>query len=137
MDWREHKDGDIHTGEEIGQRLRNELPHWYIKNGWIQRKYNTTGWNGTLLVINTVARLAEAAVHDPDLTASCSLVIVKLRTHSVKGLTNKDFELAQKIEEAMTWHTHKQRSVLEGAQGDPDFDASTTPISLFFATKSG
>lgn len=121
MDWRVRENEYIHTGEEIGRRLRNELPHWYIENGWIQRKYNTTGWNGTLLVINTVARLAGAALHDPDLKASYSFVIVKLKTHSVKGVTNKDFELARKIEEAIMWHPVEQGDVLEKALGKSQF----------------
>ncbi len=128
MDWRVHENEYIHTGEEIGQRLRKELPHWYVKNGWIQRKYNTSGWNGTLLVINTVARLAEAALHDPDLTASYSYVIVKLKTHSAKGVTNKDFELARKIEDAVMWHPVEQGAIPEGTSSDFRF-GTDTPLS--------
>ena len=36
----------------------------------IRRTYRTTSWKGTLMVINTVGHLAEAAWHHPDLTAS-------------------------------------------------------------------
>jgi len=84
MDWKVRMDEHIHTGEEIALRLQNKLQYWYIKNGCIQRKYCTSGWNETLLVIDTVAQLAKATLHDPDLTASGAFVIVKLKTHSAK-----------------------------------------------------
>ncbi|MDD5267686.1 MAG: 4a-hydroxytetrahydrobiopterin dehydratase [Methylococcales bacterium] len=35
-----------------------------------------SGWKSTLIVVNTVGRLAEAAFHHPDLTVSYALVIV-------------------------------------------------------------
>ncbi len=50
------------------------------------------------MVVNTVGHLVEAAFHHPDLTVSYAFVIVKLMNHAVKGITNKDFELAHKIE---------------------------------------
>ncbi len=55
------------------------------------------------MVINTVGHLAEAAWHHPDLTASYAWVEVRLRTHRAKGITEKDFELAAKIEEVVHW----------------------------------
>src|SRR5476651_2589013 len=54
---------------EITARLAAELPQWRYENGWIRRKYKTHGWKSTLMVINTVGHLAEAAWHHPDLTA--------------------------------------------------------------------
>ncbi len=121
MVWKVYEEERIHTGEEIGWHLRNELPYWYIEDGWIQRKYNTTSWSGALLVINTVARLAEAALHDPDLLVSRSFVIVKLKTHLVNGVTGKDFELAQKIEEVVMWHPSQQDGELEKTPSNPPY----------------
>ena len=48
-----------------------------------------------------VGHLAEAAWHHPDIAASYAFVIVKLVTHSAKGITDKDFELAKRIDAAM------------------------------------
>ena len=121
MSWRERKAEEIYSDEEIEQRLQDELPHWYLENGWIRRKYKTAGWKGTLMVINTVGHLAEAAFHHPDLTASYAFVIVKLMTHSAKGVTNKDFELARKIEEVICWQPGKEGGALEGTPSDPRF----------------
>jgi 4a-hydroxytetrahydrobiopterin dehydratase len=70
-----------YTDQEIEARLKAELPHWVLENGWIRRKYKTSGWKATLMVVNTVGHLAEAAWHHPDLTVSYAFVIVKLCTN--------------------------------------------------------
>jgi len=103
MSWRETENEKTYSDAEVEQRLKAELPKWYLENGWIRRKYKTSGWKSTLMVINTVGHLAEAAFHHPDLTASYAFVIVKLTNHAAKGITDKDFELARKIEEVVMW----------------------------------
>src|SRR5215467_12481747 len=52
-----------YSSEEVEARLKGELPHWYLEGGWIRRKYRTHSWKGTLMVINAVGHLAEAAWH--------------------------------------------------------------------------
>jgi 4a-hydroxytetrahydrobiopterin dehydratase len=122
MGWRERTHEDTYTDAETEERLTAELPHWYLENGWIRRKYKTSGWKGTLMVVNTVGHLAEAAFHHPDLTVSYAFVIVKLMNHAAKGITNKDFELARKIEEVITWQPAKEEgSALTGTPDDPHF----------------
>ena len=101
--WRERSSEEIYADAEIEARLKEELPHWYLEDGWIRRKFKTSGWKGTLMVVNVIGHIAEAAFHHPDLTVSYAFVIVKLKTHSAKGVTNKDFELARKIEEVVQW----------------------------------
>jgi 4a-hydroxytetrahydrobiopterin dehydratase len=104
---------------EVGDKLAQELPYWYLENGTIRRRYRTTGWKGTLMVVNTVGHLAEAAWHHPDLTVSYAFVIVKLTTHSAKGITERDFALAKKIEEVVQWRPGKEEgSFLEGTPED-------------------
>jgi len=122
MSWREIKHEDIYTDENVKARLVNELAHWYLENGWIRRKYKTSGWKATLMVVNTVGHLAEAAFHHPDLNVSYAFVIVKLKNHAAKGITNKDFELAQKIEEVVMWQpSNTPGSALEGTPDDVRF----------------
>lgn len=118
--WRTLGDEEVYDDEAIEQRLASELPHWRLEKGWIRRKYKTSGWKGTLMVVNTVGHLAEAAFHHPDLTVSYAFVIVKLMTHSAKGVTNKDFELARLIEEVVQWRP-PEGSALEGTPDDPRF----------------
>jgi 4a-hydroxytetrahydrobiopterin dehydratase len=120
--WRVKKPEETYSEEEIKARLEAELPHWYYEDGWIRRKYKTAGWKGTLMVVNAVGHLAEAAFHHPDLTVSYAFVIVKLMNHAAKGVTNKDFELAKKIEEIILWQPGKEEgSALEGTPDDPRF----------------
>jgi 4a-hydroxytetrahydrobiopterin dehydratase len=107
-----------YSDEEVEARLRQELPHWYLEDGWIRRKYKTSGWKSTLMVINTVGHLAEAAWHHPDITASYAFVIVKLTTHSARGITDKDFALANKIEEVIQWQPGKEAGPLEGTPNE-------------------
>ncbi|MBO0734242.1 MAG: 4a-hydroxytetrahydrobiopterin dehydratase [Methylocapsa sp.] len=107
---------------EITARLEKELPHWHYENGWIRRKYRTASWKGTLMLINTVGHLAEAAWHHPDIAASYAWVEVKLQNHAAKGITDKDFELAKKIEEVVMWQPGKEGGALEGTpSGDQRF----------------
>ena len=111
-----------HADDEVVQRLRRELPHWRLDGGWIRRTFKTHGWKGTLMVINTVGHLAEAAWHHPDITASYAWVEVRLKTHTAKGITDKDFELARKIEEVVAWQPGKEGGALEGTpQADQRF----------------
>lgn len=119
--WRKLQDEEVYTEDAIRARLEEELPHWQLEKGWIRRKYKTSGWKGTLMVVNTVGHLAEAAFHHPDLTVSYAFVIVKLVTHSAKGVTNKDFELARKIEEVIQWQPAQEGGALEGTPDDPRF----------------
>jgi 4a-hydroxytetrahydrobiopterin dehydratase len=101
---------------EIKARLAKELPHWYYEGGWIRRKYRTHGWKGTLMVINAVGHLAEAAWHHPDITASYAWVEVRLMNHAAKGVTDKDFELAHKIEDVVHWQP--KGGALEGTPAE-------------------
>jgi len=108
----------VYTEQEIQEKLSTELPHWYYEDGWIRRKYKTSGWKSTLMVVNTVGHLAEAAWHHPDLTVSYAFVIVKLVTHTAKGVTDKDFSLAKKIEEVIQWQPAKEGGALEGTPNE-------------------
>ncbi len=121
MGWRDIKAEETYSEEAIEERLKEELPHWHYENGWIRRKYKTHGWKGTLMVVNTIGHLSEAAFHHPDLTVSYAFVIVKLMNHAAKGVTNKDFELAKKIEEVIQWQPGKEGGALEGTPTDQRF----------------
>ena len=122
MGWREDKDERVYSDDEVEAFLKAELPHWYLENGWIRRKYKTSGWKGTLMVVNTVGHLAEAGFHHPDISLSYAFVIVKLKNHAAKGITDKDFQLAKKIEEVIMWQPGlNEDSALIGTPNEPQF----------------
>lgn len=120
--WRKREANATYSEEEIKTRLAEELPKWYFEDGWIRRKYKTSGWKGTLMVVNAIGHLAEAAFHHPDLTVSYAFVIVKLMNHEAKGVTDKDFELARRIEDVIQWQPGREEgSALAGTPDDPRF----------------
>jgi 4a-hydroxytetrahydrobiopterin dehydratase len=109
---------NTYTDVEVAEKLAAELPNWYFEAGWIRRKYKTSGWKATLMVVNTIGHLAEAAWHHPDLTVSYAFVIVKLMTHDGKCISDKDFELAAKIEQVIGWQPALDGGALEGTPND-------------------
>jgi 4a-hydroxytetrahydrobiopterin dehydratase len=107
-----------YSAAEVEARLKRDLPRWRLEDGWIRRTYKTNSWKGTLMVISTVGHLAEAAWHHPDITASYAWVEVRLQNHAAKGITDKDFELAKKIEEVICWRPGKEGGALTGTPED-------------------
>ena len=87
---------------ELEQTLAT-LPCWEVREGWLRRTYDTPGWTHSMLLANTIAYLAEAAWHHPDLSLGYAKVTVKLQTHRVRGITNSDVELARQIDEVVLW----------------------------------
>ena len=82
----------------INERLPRELPGWTLENGWLRRKYSTDGWPTTLMLLNAIAFVSEAAWHHPDLEVTWGKLWVKLKTHASGGITERDFALAREIE---------------------------------------
>lgn len=120
--WTQKTPDEVYTGSEIAARLTQDLPTWTHEGGHLRRQYKTSGWKGTLMVVNAIGHLAEAAWHHPDLEVSYPSVIVKLMNHSAQGITNKDFELALKIEELVMWQPAKQAgSALDGTPDDAQY----------------
>lgn len=103
----------VYSDDEITRRLESELPGWYLEDGWIRRKYKTDGWPQTLMLVNSIGYIAEAAFHHPDLSVTWGKLWVKLKTHSAGGITDKDFDLAKRIEQVVLWRPEAD-SLLEG-----------------------
>ena len=101
--------------DEIEAKLKEAgLDDWYYEDGWIRRKYTTDGWPTTLMLVNAIGYLCEAAWHHADLAVTWGKVWVKLATHSSGGITDKDFTLARKIEDSVLWRPEPD-SALEGS----------------------
>jgi len=94
---------NVHADADVAARLARDLPHWRHEGGHIVRTYRTHGWKGTLMVVNAVGHLAEAAWHHPDIEAKYSSAKVSLQSHDAGGITDRDFDLAAMIEKTVTW----------------------------------
>ena len=90
------------TEDQLHQAL-GDLPGWEVRDGWLRRKDKTPGFAHTMMLVNTIGYLAEAAWHHPDLTVGYAHVTVKLQTHRVRAVTPNDIALARKIHETVIW----------------------------------
>jgi 4a-hydroxytetrahydrobiopterin dehydratase len=103
-----------YTDEQVEAKIKEQgLDGWYLEDGWLRRKYNTDGWPTTLMLVNTVGYLCEAAWHHADLSVTWGKLWVKLKTHTSGGITDKDFALAREIEDHVLWRPDPD-SALEG-----------------------
>ena len=94
----------VYAEDAIPAKLSEHgLAAWYLEDGWLRRKYNTDGWPTTLMLVNAIGFLCEAAYHHADLAVTWGKLWVKLQTHSAGGITDKDFALARKIEDVVLW----------------------------------
>ncbi len=100
-------------GEALRARMKT-LPAWHEAGGWLEREFQTDGWRATMLLVNAIAFVAEAANHHPDLEVHWSRVVVRLQTHSAGGITEKDVELAERIDEVTLWQPAGAFPGLEG-----------------------
>jgi len=99
---------------EVAARLARDLPHWLYIDNHLVRICKTTGWKATLMVVNTIGHLAEAAWHHPDLAVSYAKVEIRLQSHDAGGITTRDFELAHMIEQVVFWQPARLGLSLEG-----------------------
>jgi 4a-hydroxytetrahydrobiopterin dehydratase len=90
------------TDTELQTHLR-DFPGWWVENGALTRDLETDGWPTTLMVVNAIGFLAEAADHHPDLQVSWGKVRIALSTHTAKGITEKDFALAREFDRLALW----------------------------------
>ena len=108
----------VYSADAIAQRLVGDLSRWTYANGAICRAYRTKDWRSTLLAAGAVAHLAEAAWHHPEMILNYGSLDIRLNTHSAGGVTDKDFELAAKIEAVIGWRPAAEGGALEGTPAD-------------------
>lgn len=88
---------ELLTPEEVQKNL-TQLPGWSRSDDAITKTFSFKAYLDGVAFVNRVAVAAEAADHHPDMTLGYKQVVVTLTTHSAKGITQKDFDLAAEIE---------------------------------------
>lgn len=84
---------------EIDSSLAN-LDGWQYENNTIFKEFVMKDFNDVLYFVNKISRSAEAMNHHPDIFMhSWNKVKISISTHDEGGITMKDFNLANKIEE--------------------------------------
>lgn len=82
--------------EELGK-----LGGWAFAKGFIVREVTFNNFKEAFAFMTRVAFEAEDMDHHPDWVNVYNSVHIKLQTHSVRGITQKDFELAARIEKIL------------------------------------
>ncbi len=82
--------------------LLDTVPGWQGKDRRkvITRTYKFPNFRSALAFVAYVGELAEAKDHHPDIDVRYNKVTLTLTTHEAGGLTAKDFDLAQLIDQS-------------------------------------
>ena len=82
--------------------VKEQLAHtkgWTLENGKLHRAFVCKDFVAAFGNMTRVALVAESMNHHPEWFNVWNKVVIDLNTHSVKGISNLDFELASKIDE--------------------------------------
>jgi 4a-hydroxytetrahydrobiopterin dehydratase len=83
---------------KINEKLGN-LQGWEFQNNSINKEYELKDFKEALGFVNKVGDEAEQMDHHPDIFLhDWNKVKITVSTHSAGGVTDNDFQLAQKIE---------------------------------------
>jgi 4a-hydroxytetrahydrobiopterin dehydratase len=89
------------TKGEIEERIKS-LEGWKRDGDEIEKKFQFPDFRQAMVFVNRVAEAAEDVDHHPDIKISYNKVKMSLSTHSEGGVTDRDFDLAGRIDEAAT-----------------------------------
>jgi 4a-hydroxytetrahydrobiopterin dehydratase len=82
------------------EQLRNLTPDWQFcaNDNVLSRIFHFDDYAQTIEFVNSVAKIAEAQDHHPDLLVTYKRCKVCYITHTVNGVTNNDFICAAQID---------------------------------------
>ena len=86
------------TKEDVASSLKNDLKNWTFKENTIKREFNFKTFVEAFSFMTSIALEVEKANHHPDWSNSYNKVSISLSTHSAEGITKKDLELAEMID---------------------------------------
>ena len=88
---------DKATEQEI-QAFVEELGTWTLQEDKLHREYKFQNFVQAFGFMAQVALLAESANHHPEWFNVYSRVVIDLTTHEAGGISEKDFDLARRVE---------------------------------------
>jgi|SRR5688572_25888231 4a-hydroxytetrahydrobiopterin dehydratase len=90
--------GDVLSTDEINAATA-KLTEWAGDTGGIRRTVKLPTFPAAIAVVGKVAEVAEAMDHHPDIDIRWRTLTFVCATHSAGGVTDKDVELARRIDE--------------------------------------
>jgi 4a-hydroxytetrahydrobiopterin dehydratase len=88
---------DLLKADEAKARLK-KIPEWELEKKHIERTFEFDDFSESIDFVNGVAEVAEDEEHHPDIDIRYNKVRLILSTHSKGGLTELDFNLAERID---------------------------------------
>ena len=87
------------SDEDVQTRLGELADDWEKYGNCIRREFKFDDFSGAVDFVNRLTPTANELNHHPDIFITWGLARVSLITHSEHGITEKDFELAKKLDE--------------------------------------
>ncbi len=87
------------SDEDVQARLGELGDDWEKYGNSLRREYKFDDFTGAVEFINRLTPVANEMNHHPDVFLTWGRVRVSLISHSEHGITEKDFELAKKLDE--------------------------------------
>ena len=86
---------------DIEKRL-NALPGWTYTGTAIEKSFKFENFKAAFSVMTRIAFECEALNHHPDWKNVYNQLHIALNTHDAQGITEKDFTLAEKIQDIVS-----------------------------------
>lgn len=86
------------TEPEVVIFLKENLKNWTFENNSITREFKFKTFVEAFSFMTSIALEAEKLDHHPDWSNSYNRVKIALTNHAAKGVTQLDFDLADKID---------------------------------------
>jgi 4a-hydroxytetrahydrobiopterin dehydratase len=83
--------------QQVAEALQ-KLGHWTLQGNQIERLLTFQNFVDAMIFVNKVAEIAEEEQHHPDIRIVYNRVTLTLTTHDAGGLTQKDFQMARRID---------------------------------------
>ncbi|CAM8439379.1 COG2154 Pterin-4a-carbinolamine dehydratase [Candidatus Methylopumilus universalis] len=91
-----------YNAKEIEEKLTHKCTFWSYIFPSIERKFLTQNFDDSIRIANEIAEIANQLNHHPELVFKHNALIIRIHTHSASGITDKDFELAEKIDQLLS-----------------------------------
>ncbi len=82
-------------------------PNWDVTPAGLRRTFTWKDFTEAVAFVVQVGALAEEAGHHPDIDLRYNRVTLYLLTHDANGVTDKDHQLAAKIDQLPTASVHE------------------------------
>ena len=89
--------------EIVLERVASLHSAWQLTNGasQLERKFEFSGYPKAVYLTNLCIWLSEKTKHHADISFGWGYVIVRLTTHDVEGLSELDFDWAQRLDKLL------------------------------------